>query len=243
MFLLFTDFGWHGPYVGQVKAALVTRCPEHPIVDLMHDASAFRPSEAGYLLAALGQWIEPGAVVVAVVDPGVGTERRAIAVAVDGCWFVGPDNGLLAPVINTAQTNRQVFALPTPEHVSASFHGRDVFAPAAAELALRGSVTKQREITDWIGRGWPADVDKIIYIDGYGNAMTGRRIATLPDGLGPVLAGQRVTGARTFAEMARGVPFWYRNSLGLVEIAVNQGSAARQFGLEVGDSLQFQGSA
>lgn len=240
MFLLFTDFSWQGPYVGQVKAALTARCPAHPIIDLMHDAPAFRPYEAGYLLAAIATWITPGAVMIAVVDPGVGTERRAIAAAIDGCWFVGPDNGLLAPVINAAQANRRVFALPTPDHASASFHGRDVFAPIAAELALRGCVTNQREIMDWVGRDSPAEIDKIIYIDGYGNAMTGRRAATLSSGMEAVIAGRPMRKARTFADVAPGEPFWYRNSIGLVEIAVNQGSAARRFGVEVGDALRFQ---
>lgn len=240
MFLLFTDFGWQGPYVGQVKAVLATRCPARLAIDLMHDAPAFRPCEAGYLLAAIAPWISPGAVVVAVVDPGVGTERRAIAAAVGECWFVGPDNGLLAPAINAAQANQRVFALPTPEHVSASFHARDVFAPAAAELALRGRVAGQREIMDWVGRDSPADIDKIIYIDGYGNVLTGRRVATLPSGMGPAIAGQSVISARTFAEVDPGVPFWYQNSIGLVEIAVNQGNAARRFGVKVGDSLRFQ---
>ncbi len=239
MFLLFTDFGWQGPYVGQVKAVLASRCPTHPVIDLMHDAAPFRPCEAGYLLAAAAHWIQPAAVVVAVVDPGVGTERRAIAAAVDGRWFVGPDNGLLAPTINSVASQR-VFALPVPEGVSASFHGRDVFAPAAAELAIRGCIADQHEITDWIGQDLPADTNKIVYIDGYGNVLTGQRVATLPRGMGPVVAGQIIVGARTFADVAPGVAFWYRNSLGLVEIAVNQGDAARRFGLEVGDSLRFQ---
>lgn len=241
MFLLFTDFGWQGPYVGQMKAVLATRCLTHPIIDLMHDAPAFRPREAGYLLAAIVHRLRPGGIVVAVVDPGVGTARRAIAAAVDGCWFVGPDNGLLAPTINAAQTiNRQVFVLPTSECASASFHGRDVFAPAAVELALHGRVANQREIMDWVGRDSPADIDKVIYIDGYGNVLTGRRAATLSSGMGPVIAGQPVIGARTFADVDPGVAFWYPNSVGLVEIAVNQGNAARRFNVEVGNSLRFQ---
>ncbi|MCO6439856.1 MAG: SAM-dependent chlorinase/fluorinase [Nitrococcus mobilis] len=239
MFLLFTDFGWQGPYVGQVKAVLAARCPTQPIIDLMHDAAVFRPREAGYLLAAIAHWIKPAAVVVAVVDPGVGTERRAIAAALDGRWFVGPDNGLLAPTINAA-ADRRVFALPMPEGVSASFHGRDVFAPAAAELAVCGRIADQREIVDWVGRDLPADTDQIVYIDGYGNVLTGRRAATLPSGMSPAVAGQPIAGARTFADVAPGDAFWYRNSLGLVEIAVNQGNAARRFGLEVGDWLRFQ---
>ncbi|EAR21089.1 SAM hydrolase/SAM-dependent halogenase family protein [Nitrococcus mobilis] len=240
MFLLFTDFGWRGPYVGQVKAVLATRCPTHPIIDLMHDAAAFRPREAGYLLAAIAHWIKPAAVIVAVVDPGVGTERRAIAATLDGRWFVGPDNGLLAPTINAAAVDRRVFALPIPGGVSASFHGRDVFAPAAAELAICGRIADQCEIVDWVGRDLPADTDRIVYIDGYGNVLTGRRAATLSRGVGPVVSGQPIIEARTFADVAPGIVFWYRNSLGLVEIAVNQGNAAQRFGLEVGDSLCFQ---
>lgn len=240
MFLLFTDFGWQGPYVGQIKVVLTARYPKYPVIDLMHDAPAFRPLEAGYLLAAIAHWIRPGGVVVAVVDPGVGTERRAIAALLGERWFVGPDNGLLAPVIEAAQGSRQVFTLPTPENASASFHGRDVFAPAAAELARHGCVANQCEIADWVGRGLPADTDKIVYIDGYGNVLTGRRAATLPCGVGPVINGEPIIRARTFADVARGAAFWYRNSIGLVEIAVNQGSAAQRFNLEVGASLQFQ---
>lgn len=241
MFLLYTDFGWQGPYVGQVKAVLATRCPTHSIIDLMHDAPAFRPREAGYLLAAIVHWLKPGGVVVAVVDPGVGSARRAIAAAVNGWWIIGPDNGLLAPIINAAKVeHRQVLTLPTPQRASPSFHGRDVFAPAATELALHGCIANQREIVHWVGRDWPADIDQVIYVDGYGNVLTGRRAATLPCSMGPVIGGQPVTAARTFADVAPGTAFWYRNSIGLVEIAVNQASAAQQLGLQVGDSLPFQ---
>lgn len=240
MFLLYTDFGWQGPYVGQMKALLASRCQNRPIIDLMHDVPTFRPREAGYLLGALAQWIRPGTVVLAVVDPGVGTERRALAAAVDESWFIGPDNGVLAPVINAARGAKRVIALPTPPQASASFHGRDVFAPAAAELALHGCIADPEEITDWVGREATADLDQIIYIDGFGNAMTGRRADTLTSGMAPVLEGQPVQHARTFGESPPDKPFWYRNSIGLVEIAVNQGNAARQFGFAVGDALRFQ---
>ena len=240
MFLLFTDFGWQGPYVGQIKVVLSGPHPSYPIIDLMHDAAAFRPLEAGYLLAAIAHRIPTGAIVVAVVDPGVGTERRAIAASLGGRWYVGPDNGLLAPVIEAERRNRQVFTLPTPKSASASFHGRDVFAPAAAELARDGYITNQREILDWVGRGSPADIDRIVYIDGYGNVLSGRRAATLSCGAGPVIGGERITRARTFADVAPGEAFWYSNSLGLVEIAVNRGSAAQRFELEVGATLQLQ---
>ena len=94
MILLFTDFGYEGPYLGQMKAVLSTIAPDKRVIDLMHDAPAHNPHSAAYLLASLVSEMPPNAVCLAVVDPGVGSSRPPIVLRVDGRWFVGPDNGL-----------------------------------------------------------------------------------------------------------------------------------------------------
>ena len=102
MILLFTDFGIAGPYVGQMKTELAERASGIPVVDLQHDAPAFRPVEAGQLLAALVPYAPPACVMLCVVDPGVGTDRRALVLRLGDRWLVGPDNGLFAPSIRRA---------------------------------------------------------------------------------------------------------------------------------------------
>ena len=111
MILLFTDFGLEGPYVGQMKAVLHREAPGVPVVDLMHDAPAFDPRAAAYLLAALAPEMPPDFIVLAVVDPGVGGARRPLTVAAGGRWYVGPDNGLLAPAARRTE-QPQVWASP-----------------------------------------------------------------------------------------------------------------------------------
>lgn len=236
---LFTDFGVGGPYVGQVKSVLFQRAREVPVIDLMADAPAFDPRAAGYLLAALVPEWPAGMVVMAVVDPGVGSTRRPLIADIDGRWFVGPDNGLFEPLMRRAGVVRTWAVTWRPARLSASFHGRDLFAPVAARLALG-------DAPDTIGAepvealrfpGWPDDVPEIIYGDAYGNAMTGLRAATVADGALVQLDGRRLARATTFADLPKGSAFWYENSIGLVEIAVSQGRAWDEFRLSVGAQI------
>src|SRR5579871_4584320 len=134
MILLFTDFGLEGPYTGQVKAVLVREAPGIPVLDLFADAPAQRPKEAAYLLAAYAPWFEPKSTFVCVVDPGVGSGRPAEAHHIDGRWFVGPGNGLFEPLLRRAKQSAS-YTIPPAPGISASFHGRDLFAPIAAKLA------------------------------------------------------------------------------------------------------------
>ena len=138
MILLFTDFGWQGPYVGQLHLALAQEAPGIRVIDLMHDAPAFSPIAAGHLLSALVDRVPAEAVVVAVVDPGVGSARHPLLVEAAGRRFVGPDNGLLAPVTHRYEAVDVRIIEWRPPRLSASFHGRDLFAPAAARL-VRGA--------------------------------------------------------------------------------------------------------
>ena len=238
MIVLFTDFGLEGPYTGQVKAVLYRTAPGVPVVELFADAPAQRPKPAAYLLAAYGVWFPPGAVLLAVIDPGVGTRRAALIVEAEGRWYVGPDNGLFELVIRRAASTRTWDILWRPEPLSASFHGRDHFAPVAAQLA-RGERPFHMPREAKLGRlfDWPDDLPEIVYIDRYGNAMTGLRAALLAAS-GRLTAGGRVLKrARTFSDVPPGDAFWYENSNGLAEIAVNGGRAVEALGLAIGSPV------
>lgn len=234
MFVLYTDFGWHGPYLGQLKAALLAAAPGVPVLDLMHDAPAFDPRRAGYLLSAYGRYLPSECIIIAVVDPGVGSDRRALAARAGGRWYLGPDNGLLAPSLREA-AEAKAWELPVPEGASASFHGRDLFAPAAAALYRDASPRGAPLAGGWIGADWPHELAEVLYVDGYGNAVTGLR--QLDDGAVIVAGSKRVKHARTFSQVPQGSPFWYRNSSGLVELAVNQGRADALLGLVIGSAV------
>ncbi len=137
MIVLFTDFGVAGPYVGQMKAVLYREAPGVPVVDLFADAPAARPKPSAYLLAAYAAWFPPGSVLLAVVDPGVGGSRAAVVVEADGRRYVGPDNGLFELVVRRAKTVRFRRISWRPRGLSASFHGRDLFAPGGGAIGAR----------------------------------------------------------------------------------------------------------
>lgn len=226
MIVLFTDFGATGPYVGQMKAVLAREAPEVPVIDLLHQAPRYRPRAAAYLLAALVRDLPPDAVCLAVVDPGVGSDRAPLVIEADNRRFVGPDNGLFEMVIRRAGLVLGWEISWRPDALSASFHGRDLFAPVAARLARGDHVPAHKADMGRVRRrDWPDDLGEFVYIDDFGNAMTGIRAAGL-DGHATVrVGGQVLTRARTFSDVPPGAAFWYENSSGLVEVAVNQGRA------------------
>lgn len=239
MILSFTDFGWRGPYLGEMQAAAWREAPGVAYVDLMADAPAFRPDLAAYLLAALAQRFTRGDVVLAVVDPGVGSERAPLALEVDGIWFVGPDNGLFEIVQRRASTVRSHVIRWRPESLSSSFHGRDLFAPVAARLASDRLDGLERAAPGRYAH-WPDDLDCVVHIDAFGNLMIGRRATSLDPAATFEVRGSAIRPARTFADVPHGCLFWYANSSGLVEIAINGGDAASRLGLAIGASLRLQ---
>jgi S-adenosyl-L-methionine hydrolase (adenosine-forming) len=238
MIVLFTDFGLEGPYTGQVKAVLYRTAPGIPVVELFADAPAGRPKPAAYLLAAYGVWFPPGTVLLAVIDPGVGGPRPAVIVEAGGRWYVGPDNGLFELVTRRAGSARTWEILWRPEALSASFHGRDLFAPVAAGLA-RGEHPVHEPRAPQIGRhaDWPDDLPEIVYVDRYGNAVTGMRGNLLPSDARLGVSGRVLLRARTYSDVPLGEAFWYENSNGLAEIAVNAGRAADALELAIGSSV------
>lgn len=234
MIFLFTDFGADDIYVGQMKAVLA-----QPVIDLLHHAPAFDIESSAHLLAALYPQCPPGSVMLAVVDPGVGGKRQPVVMVADGYWFVGPDNGLLAVIAARAQATRLWRIDWRPDRLSASFHGRDLFAPIAAAIA-RGEfpADKLTQIQALEVGHDGADRPCVIYVDHYGNCITGIRAMSMAKTVVLRAGDTMVHHARTFSEVKPGAAFWYENSIGLVEIAENGDNAARQLGLDVGSPIQ-----
>jgi S-adenosylmethionine hydrolase len=247
--VLLTDFGLSDHYVGVLHAVLERDAPGAARIDLGHELSAGDIWQACYLLRCSWPHLPPQAVVLAVVDPGVGTERRAVAVKVGDRRLVAPDNGLagsIAPADEVVLLDRQRMELPEPSH---TFHGRDLFAPAAARLAggdalasLGTTVNPESLMPDPLPdpertyRGWRATV---WHVDRFGNLVT-----NLPAGYLPPTAvvargdGGSARRVETFAEGASGEVVILEGSSGLLELVVNGGSAADATGLARGDVVE-----
>lgn len=236
----YTDFGPTGPYQGQMAAVLASQAPGIPHVTLMADAPMFDPHSAGILLASLCQDLPEHTLVLAVVDPGVGGSRQPLMIRSERQLFVGPDNGLFVPMVKRARVCDIETISWRPARLSESFHGRDLFAPVAAKLAtgqvVQGNPIKPEAL---VGFDSPQEGHRIIYIDHYGNAITSIHAEALNDS---DILGSGDTAlhfARTFDEVPVGQGFWYRNSMGLIEFAVNRGSAADRYQLELGTPIEL----
>lgn len=237
MIVLFTDFSLADPYVGQMHGVLARAAPGVPVIDLFHSVPNHDIRAAAYLLPAFVPEFPPESVFVCVVDPGVGSARRPVMLRVDGRWFVGPDNGLFHVLARRAATHECRHILWRPQRLSASFHGRDLFAPVAARLALGETPESEPTKLATPDGEWPDDLPEVIYIDHFGNVITGLRASKIKQDRDIKIDNHTFKSARTFGEVEVGEPFWYENSNGLVEIAVNQGHAAQQLGLKLGDRL------
>lgn len=240
MIALFTDFGTRGPYLGQMRALLHHRAPGVPVVDLVSDAPTFDPRAAACLLDAVRRPFPDGTVFLGVVDPGVGTrEREPVVLHAHRCWFVGPGNGLFDRVAAGDPRARAWRIDPVADDAAPTFHGRDVFAPAAAALAL-GEPVPGVAVDRLPGAGAVDEaLEEVIYVDDFGNAWTGVEAATLPSDAQLLCAGHTLGRARTFGEVRPGTAFWYENSSGLAEIAVNRGDASGTLGLTVGTPVRI----
>ncbi|MEW8454344.1 MAG: SAM-dependent chlorinase/fluorinase [Candidatus Thiodiazotropha sp.] len=236
----YTDFGTTGPYLGQMHAVIATQAPRVPRITLMADAPMFDPVSAGILLSYLCDDLPAQTLILAVVDPGVGGGRRPLMLKGERLQFVGPDNGLFVPVVRRYEDCLIEAIDWRPPRLSDSFHGRDLFAPVAAALAtgkaVAGTPIEPRELVEYDSTH---DSNRIIYIDAYGNAMTGIEADGLSDERTISVNGTALPFARTFSEAHPGQPFWYRNSNGLVEFAVNRGSASRLLNLRPGMPVQY----
>lgn len=253
---LLTDFGTTDYFVGAMKGVLLSRAPGVAPVDLTHDIPAHDVQAAAFTLLAAYRCFPEGTVHLAVVDPGVGSERRAIAVEAGGHRFVGPDNGLFGWVLEREGGGRVVH-LTREAHfrapVSATFHGRDVFAPVAAALAAGATLD---DVGDPIAdparlsplrprRAGDGSVEgTVLHVDHFGNCVTSLTRADLPgleEGrLRLVLNGTRVRALRRFyadGEDGTAEPFAIWGSAGFLEVVIFRDSAARRLGVHRGDPV------
>jgi hypothetical protein len=241
---LLTDFGTADGYVAELKGVLLSAAPGSRLVDLSHDIVPHDVDAARLVVARYWRRFPTGTVHLVVVDPGVGSSREAIAVSSDGRLLVGPDNGVLSPAL--LLPGAQVVSLPVPPDAAPTFHGRDVFAPAAAALArganldslgapfhdpvVRRTPEAVREADGWL-RG------EVIMVDRFGNAVT--NLLGLHGG--EVRVGSRnIPVCRTYADVASGEVVALVGSSGLIEVAVRDGSAASALGLERGTVVRVR---
>lgn len=238
---LLTDFGTADGYVGEMKGVLMTLVPETTIVDISHDIPPQDVEYARLTVARVWQRFPRGTIFVVVVDPGVGSSRAALAVQSDGRFLIGPDNGVLSPALLVAGV--RVVELTAPPDASSTFHGRDIFAPAAAAIA-RGEPMEAlgRDVDSPIIRRTPEPTRRadgtlqgeVIVVDRFGNAIT--NLIGLRGG--SVDAGGRTIPLRnTYADVQTGEVVAVVGSMGLIEIAVRDGTAARVLGLERGATV------
>ncbi len=235
MIHLFTDYGDSGPYVGELSAVLL-RAANMPVIDLMHDAPVLNPKASAYLLAGLAKQFKVGDACLAVVDPDVGLdERQVLIVEADGIIYCGPDNGLLSQVVAQAQSVTCQRVLWRPSNMSQSFHGRDLFAPVLLRyLANEDLISEPTPCDAIIGSDWSAQLSEIIYIDHFGNGVTGLVATSCSELTQLIINDTQLAHTRVFAEQEVGQAFWYKNSMGLLEIAMNQAPANVKLGFEVG---------
>lgn len=252
---LLTDFGTRDPFVGAMKGVILSLCPTARLVDLTHEVAAGDMRGGAFALWAAAPYFPPRTVHLAVVDPGVGGPRRPLVLRTEQALFVGPDNGLLWPAAaREAPPEAWEIDLATWDRpISATFHGRDVFAPAAARLAAGeppGAFCRPFRNPvrlDWPRcRSEPGRVQgEVLALDRFGNAITN----VTPGDLGSpgtgqatfTAAGNAMTGpASHYGAVPAGEPVVVVGSAGLYEIAVNQGSAAAALGLRVGSPVTVE---
>ncbi len=242
---ILTDFGLRDHYVGVMKGVMLKIDPEIRFVDISHEVPSHSIVAAQFLLSVSYRWFPEGTVFLAVVDPGVGSERRAMILKSGGYLFVGPDNGLFTPFYDG---DWKAYEIPIPKDASNTFHGRDVFAPAAARLA-KGE--KPEEIgtlfSDPVKVEIPSPVridgkisGKVIYVDKFGNVVTnvpsdwveGSRDAAI------LIKGREISGLRrAYAEVDVGEFLIIPGSSGYLEVSIREGNAALALGVNIMDDV------
>lgn len=243
---LLTDFGTTDSYVAEVKGVLLSRAPAAILVDVSHGVPPGDIRSAAYILGRTWHRFPPGTVHLVVTDPGVGTSRAALALSAQGHCFVGPDNGVFTPVLHDAEV--EAVTLSTPPGASPTFHGRDLFAPAAAALAGGTGLSTLGQrfagIPERLAYTPPhhegkSVIGEIVYVDRFGSLIT-----NLTSDLVPTYATLEVEDLEvgplklTYTDVAAGGLLAYVGSGGAIEIAVRNGSAARRLGVGIGGRVR-----
>lgn len=255
---LLSDFGLKDPYVAEMKAVILSICPETRIVDISHEIEKFDIRMGAFMLASAAPYFPKETIHVAVVDPGVGTKRRPILVVTKRAFYVGPDNGVLMLSAQREGVNR-VYHVTNEKfmlsHVSRTFHGRDIFAPTAAHLA-KGHTPSEfgSEIHDYVVPKFAkASLNKnvlwgkILHIDDFGNVITNisaeelGKIGINEGDLFHVKLKEDLIQLKlciAYGEAEAKQPLSVIGSHGFLEISVNQGNAAKRFKVEIGEAVQ-----
>jgi len=268
---LLTDFGTRDPWVAVMKAVMRGICPTLAFIDISHEIEAQNLRQAAFSLLTSWRWFPAGTIFLTVVDPGVGSVRRPLAVAADGRYFVAPDNGVLSWALAEMDLQQAVAAVNPAWHLSPAshtFHGRDVFAPLAAQLAcgrtldeLGATITDLHQLPAPALAAGPARFSaEVIHVDRFGNLVTSLgalrwtgsallrlepRFGTgapcvLPAGSVRIEAGRHTIAGvqRTYSAVKPGEALACIGSSEFLELAVNQGDAAARFGLQVNDRIE-----
>jgi S-adenosyl-L-methionine hydrolase (adenosine-forming) len=241
---LLTDFGLSDTYVGQMKGAILSIAPSASLVDLSHTVPPQDVRAGAFLLCTAVGAFPLGTVHLAVVDPGVGSARRAVALETRrGEYLVGPDNGLLMPAAERLGGVAGAVQLETPRGASATFHGRDIFAPTAARLAsgtplsdLGASAANLIELRIAEPNG---DVGQIVHVDTYGNLITNFPSDRVSSEFAVQLGERVIQSANHYAQVAPGELLVLVGSAGLVEISMRDGSAAERLGAGRGTPVRL----
>ena len=251
---LLSDFGTADGYVGAMKGVLLGRCPNANIVDLTHEIDPGDVFAGAVALKTAASWFPAGAVHVAVVDPGVGGDRKAVMIESEGRLFVGPDNGLLSLA---APPPRRVYEILLRDEIGATpsptFHGCDVFAPAAGALASGKRPSDLGRLLDGIVQLRLPKLDRrdddvwaarVVHVDRFGNAvlnLTAEQIGRFPGDPIFRIAQTELTGlTRTYSDVGEGEPLALVGSGGFVEVAVRNGSAAERFEISRGSIVHIE---
>lgn len=270
---LTTDFGLADGYVGTMKGVILSICPEVTLVDISHQIRPQAIEQAAYVLSTAAPYFPPGSVHLVVVDPGVGGARRPIAVQAERGTYVAPDNGVLTLALDRDPPRQAVHLTRTEFHLpgaSATFHGRDVFAPAAAHLACgraAGDLGDPVPVSELVflppsrpvrqaGGTW---LGRVLHVDHFGNLVTdflfpavgappcgcpGQALSPAPTRWVVEIAGVRITGLhRTFSDVETGELLAYVGSSGHLEIGLRDGDAAARLGAQIGDPVTIRRTA
>ncbi len=238
---LITDFGEGAFYVGQMKAVIKSISPFTEIVDITHSIPKFNIDAGQFVLLTSYKYFPKGTIFCTVVDPGVGSERKAVAIYSEGYYFVGPDNGIFGFL-----NSYEAYEVEVPKHASATFHGRDVFAVVSAKLSLgipleelgcRIRSIEHRDVRDL--KFGDSIVGRIVLIDDFGNLITNIHKVFFRKGYMQV--GNEIVDrfARTFSDVSKGDKLFYIGSMDFLEVAVREGNAKKVFNVSHGDEVKL----
>lgn len=252
MITLTSDFGLKDPYVAEMKGVILGINPNATLIDVTHEIQKFNVRMGAFVLASVTPYFPKGTVHLAVIDPSVGTERRAIAIQTKQGYFVGPDNGVLVlaaqqqDIEHIYQLSNQKYMRP---EVSSTFHGRDIFAPAAAHLDKGVDPSAfGPEVTDVIKPDFVSVkqsngsfLGEVLHIDSFGNIITNINEKLVPTAEKAIVQTPvthiEIKVAKTYAQAKLGEPIALIGSHSFMEIALNQASAAERFHLKAGDKI------